>query len=114
MSLLAQDRSFPQFVKKDCDSDFKNNRERGDTFFYGYISDKKELQPLWKVFKLLLTLSHSQASVERGFSVNSEAVIPNLKNETLVSQITVYDTVKSLDGDFSSFTITKELLAICR
>ena len=58
--------------------------------------------------------SHSQASIERGFSVNSEAVIPNLKNETLVSLRTVYNAVKSLDGDLSSFTITKELLASCR
>ena len=83
--LLEQNRSFLQFMKKDCDSDSKNNRERVDTFLYGYIHEKKELQPLWKVFKLLLTLSHSQASVERGFNVNSEVVIPNLRNETLVS-----------------------------
>ena len=76
-----------------------NNRERVDTFLYGYISDKKELQPLGKVLKLLLTLTHSQSSVERGFSVNSEAVIPNLKNETLVSLRAVCDAVKSLDGD---------------
>ena len=63
--LLEQYRSFILFVKKDCDSDFKNNRERVDTFLYGYISDKKELQSLWKVFKLLLmTLSHSQTSVK--------------------------------------------------
>ena len=75
--LLEQYRSFLQFVKKDCDSGFRNNRERVDAFLYGYISDKKELQPLWKVFKLLLTISHSQASVEGGFSVNREAVIPN-------------------------------------
>ena len=61
-----------------------------------------------------LMLSHSKASVEREFSVNSAAVIPNLKNETLVSLRTVYDAVKSLDGDLSSFTITKELLTSCR
>ena len=41
--LLEQYRSFLQFVKKDCDSDFKNNREEVDIFFFGYISDKKEL-----------------------------------------------------------------------
>ena len=109
-----QCRSFLQCVKKDCDSDFRNSREGVDSFLYGYISDKKEFQPLWKVFKLLLTLSHSQASVERGFNVNSEAAIPNLKKETLVSLRTVYDAVKSLDGDLSSYTITKELLASCK
>ena len=112
--LLEQYRSFHQFVKKDCNSDFKNSRGRVDTFLYGYIRDKKELQPLWKVFKLLLTLSPIQASLERGFNVNSEAVIPKLRNETLVILRTVYDAVKSLDGDLSSFTITKELLPSCR
>ena len=91
--LLEQYRSFLQFVKKDCDSDFKNNRKRVPTFLYGYISDKKEIQPLWKEFKLLLTLSCSQASVERGFSVKWEAVIPNFKNGTLVSSKTVYHAV---------------------
>ena len=33
--LLERYRSFPLFVKKDCYSDFKNNRERVDTFLYG-------------------------------------------------------------------------------
>ena len=55
--LLEQYRNFLQFMRKDCDSDFANNRERVDTFLYGCISDKKEHQPLWKVFKLLLTLT---------------------------------------------------------
>ena len=55
--LLEQYRSFLQFVRKGCDSDFKNNRERVETFLYVYISDKKELQPLWKVFRLLLTIT---------------------------------------------------------
>ena len=41
--------------------------------------------------------------------MNSEAVIPNLKNETLASLKTVYGAVKSLDGDLSSSTISKEL-----
>ena len=41
------------------------------SFFYAHINDKKEFQPLWSVFKLLLTICHSQSMVERGFSVNN-------------------------------------------
>ena len=43
--LLEQYRSFLQSVRKDCDSDFKNNKDRVDTFLYGYITDKKNFSP---------------------------------------------------------------------
>ena len=78
MTFWNSTEAFFQFgVPSDCDFDFKNNSERVDTFLYGHISDKKVLQSPWNVFQLLLTPSHSQASVEIGFSVNSEAVVPN-------------------------------------
>lgn len=40
---------------------------------------------LWKVFKILLLLSHGQASVERGFSINKNLSVYNLQQESLVS-----------------------------
>ena len=66
------------------------------------------------VFKLLLTLCHIQSAVERGFSVNSDTVTPNLRNETLVSLRTVYDALKVLQIDVSKFVVTKELIGHCR
>ena len=89
--LLEQYKCILQFVKKDYEFEIKNCRERVDVFLYAHISDKKEFQPLWSVFKLLLTICHSQSMVERGFSVNNDVVTPNLRNETLVSLRTVYD-----------------------
>ena len=35
---------------------------------------------------LLLLLSHGQASVERGFSVNKEVMVQNLAEQSLISQ----------------------------
>ena len=87
------------------DSDFKKNRERVDTFLYGYISDKKGHQPLWKVFRLLLTLTQPGIWWKR-IQCKHWSSDSNLKNETLISLRTVYDAVKSLDGDLSNFTIT--------
>ena len=50
-------------------------------------------------------LSHGQATVERGFSINSELVVENLK-ESVVSQRIVFD-VSAATG---RVLITKSLL----
>ena len=36
-----------------------------------------------RTLQLLLTLSHSQAAVERGFSVNKEVLAPNMQESDL-------------------------------
>ena len=41
------------------------------------MADKKEYAVLWPVAKHLLTLSHGQADVEQGFSINKEAIRDN-------------------------------------
>ena len=112
--LLEQYRDFLQFVKREHSTEFLECQERIDSFLYGYLNDKKEFQLLWKVFKLLLTISHGQSTVERGFCINSDAVTTNLLEETLVSLRTVYDSVKSMGQDLSDFAVTKELLMHCR
>ena len=40
----------------------------------------------WKVVKLVFTLSHGQAAVERGFSDNKEVLVENMQELSLVSQ----------------------------
>ena len=49
------------------------------------------------VSKLLL-LSHGQASVERGFSINKEIEVENLHEQSVVGQRVVYDHVHSVGG----------------
>ena len=66
--LLEQYKCFLWFVKKDYECEFKNCKERVDVLLYAHINDKKEFQPLWSVFKCLLTKCHSQSMVERRFS----------------------------------------------
>ena len=53
------------------------------------------------VVKLVLVLFHGQAAVERGFSVNKEAEVENLKGHTLIAMRTVIDHVNSVDGIFN-------------
>ena len=114
--LLEQYKCILQFVKKDYEFEFKNCKERVDVFLYAHINDKKEFQPLWSIFKLLLTICHSQSMVERGLSVKNDMVTPNLRNETLVSLRTVCDAVNCMNIHLSCsklvISVTEHLVEV--
>ena len=67
------------------------------------------MKELWKVVKLLLTLSHGQATVERGFSSNKEVMVENLAQHSLVAQRVICDHVRSVGGVLN-VAFSKELL----
>ena len=69
--------------------------DRVNLFFGKYINTS-EYEQMWCVFKLLLCLSHGQASVERGFSVHSDLLVENMHEDSLIAQRIVQDHVKSL------------------
>lgn len=71
-------------------------------------------QNCWIVFKFVFTLSHGQASVERGFSVNKELLVENLQCQSLVSQRMVYDHVISTEKSITELPIDKELVKSCK
>ena len=60
-------------------------------------------------FDLLLTLSHGQATVERGFSSNKEVMVENLAQHSLVAQRVICDHVCSVGGVLN-VAFSKELL----
>ncbi|KAK2144699.1 hypothetical protein LSH36_737g05010 [Paralvinella palmiformis] len=80
--------------------------DRLDAFFYKKLHDKSELLARWQ-FRLLLCLAHGQADVERGFSVNKDMLVENMKTETFVAQRMVYDSVSSLGCAVIEVPITK-------
>ena len=53
---------------------------------FGLLSGRQDFSEPLDVYKLLLTLSHGQFAVERGFSMNRDMLIENLHEETLVTQ----------------------------
>ncbi|GBN14812.1 hypothetical protein AVEN_115745-1 [Araneus ventricosus] len=63
---------------------------------------------LWSVFKIIFILSHGEASVERGFSINKNIEVENLNRGSYGSQRIVYDHVKQ-SGGIHLINITKEL-----
>ena len=48
--------------------------------------------------KILLVLLHGQASVERGYSVNKEIEVENLREHSLVAQRIICDDVEAVGG----------------
>ena len=46
-----------------------------DRFFHQRLANVGEYKNLWAVVKVVLLLSHGQASVERGFSVNKQVQV---------------------------------------
>ena len=59
---------------------FIMNTDRLEKFNWNYMKDAK----VWEVFRIIFTLSHCQAAVQRGFSVNSKLLVENLLEKALV------------------------------
>ena len=100
--------------KVECES-FSVDKDRLDSFFHSVIGlpQKPELKELWDLIKLLLTLSHGQAAVERGFSIKSGLLVPNLKTQSLVSQRVICDTIALSGLPVADFEITPGQLQSC-
>ncbi|TKS88164.1 Methyltransferase-like protein 22 [Collichthys lucidus] len=55
--------------------EFDPKTDRVDTLLYETMGTSKSFANVWHVVKMLLVLSHGQASVKRGFSINKELVV---------------------------------------
>ena len=87
---------------------FSPKTQRIDEFFVNHMS-AESFPKLVTVVKLLLLLSHGQASVERGFSVNKETIADNVSQKTLVGRRVICDHVCTVGGVLN-VSITKELM----
>ncbi|GBL92251.1 hypothetical protein AVEN_35807-1 [Araneus ventricosus] len=57
-------------------SEFSPENSRVDDFFYEIMNTSK-YRNLWKVVEMLVLLSHGQATVEKGFSINRKVEVEN-------------------------------------
>lgn len=108
--LLVLERDY----KVECEI-FLAEKKRLDSFFYSVsdLIEKTALKDVWEVIQILLTLSHGQAAVERGFSVNSSLLQPNLKSHSLIAQRMIYDTMILSETPLPKFQVTPALLRSC-
>lgn len=71
--------------------------DRVDSFLASHLKSSK-YQKLWNLVKCLLVLSHGHAVVERGFSVNKEAMQYHFKERSVVALRIIYDHIQSAGG----------------
>ena len=89
---------------------FDKELDRLDTFLWKFLSPSSSFGSLTNVVKMLLILSHGQAQVERGFSVNSKLLVENLHNTSLISQRIVNDYMVYKQIKPQELVITPSLL----
>ncbi|KAL2094403.1 hypothetical protein ACEWY4_009122 [Coilia grayii] len=89
--------------------EFNPKTDRVDTPLYETMGSSKSFANVWHVVKMLLVLSHGQARVERGFSINKELIVENQKEASLIAQRLIVGHVRSVGG-VTNVAITKELL----
>ncbi|XP_073712875.1 uncharacterized protein [Misgurnus anguillicaudatus] len=87
---------------------YQSTETRLDTFLHGVLAQR--YTELWGFCRKLLLLSHGQATVKRGFSVNKEVETCNMQEETMITHRLICDYV-NICGGVLSVPIAKELLA---
>lgn len=95
------DRAEAQFKEVYASEDFKeikNNKRLDHLWLKDIIKEDKQFKDLRKVVTIVLTLSHGNAALERGFSINKEILIENQLESSLIAQRQVYDGVINSDG----------------
>lgn len=80
--------------------------DRLDIFLGEHLEDLPELK---KVVNVILILSHGNAEVERGFSVNKEVTVENLHEESLVARRLICQYVSEENGA-ESVKISEEMI----
>lgn len=71
---------------------------RVDTLLYEQMSQNNSYKKIWELCRKLLLLSHGQGSVERGFSVNWQIEIENMREGTFVAKRHICDHLKAVGG----------------
>jgi hypothetical protein len=89
-------------------SEFSYKADRIDEFYQALLRNKDEFSDLWSVIRMILILSHGQASVERGFSTMKQTAKDNMSAESFTAKRVILDHMKSVGGCLG-VVITTEL-----
>ena len=77
------------------------------------LGNNTEASELFSVVKMILILSHGNATVESGFSVNGSILVENLHEQSVVAQRLAYDSVTAAGG-ITSVNIDKSMMNYVR
>ena len=109
---------FLEFLQSESKSDlfrlkpFNKKEHRLDKLFFHCLGIQK-YKDLSYVVKIILTLSHGQASVKRGFSINKSLVKVNMKEEAIVAKTIIRDYMLANSLKPHTVEISNKLILSC-
>jgi hypothetical protein len=80
-------------------------------FYAELLAGNDRYKELWTVVKLVMVLSHGNAAVEGGFSINKDLLIDSLLEETVVAQRVVFDAIRNAAMDVKNIDITAKMVS---
>ena len=122
LKLLSSDQcdkakeQYEEFVDDECVkyretfSKFDHVVDSLDKFLGVYLHKVPKYECLWIVCKIVFVLSHGQAAIERGYSVNEKMLDDNMKSLSITSLRMVYDHITSNKIQLSEYVLSSELL----
>ena len=103
-------RQYGQLLNNNIKSvNYNRENQRLDEFFFDTI-DLSNKPDLGEVLKVVLTLGHGQADVERGFNVNKETLQHNQKENSLVARRLIKDHLRTNNIQPYTVDVTSELI----
>lgn len=107
ISLEFGEKCFMQFkylldnenqVLKNHLANFKNNQEKLDVLYANIFANNPFYDDLFRIVKMVLILSHGNASVESGFSINKHMLVENLQEKSIIARRQVFDAILNKGG----------------
>jgi len=95
----------------DAMQSYNRSEKRLDHFWRDIIS--QDFKDFMHVIKMICCISHGNANLERGFSVNAECLFENMREESIIARRQVYDAVL-YEGGIDNLQISKALLLSAR
>ena len=115
ISLVQAERALKQYKTLINNKDFIEEAKKFDIHkgrvdeFYSRILNGPSTVDLEVVVRFVLIVSHGNARVESGFSVNGEMLLPNMFGETIVAQRFVHEAIQKAGGT-TKVEITNEMI----
>ena len=110
------EKEFKQIIAFETTRDqlktYKRAEIRLDKFWIDIIEihSADNYKNLLKLLKMIMILSHGNAALERGFSVNKECIVENQQEKSLIAQRLIYDSILATNKPLTDFVVTKKLI----
>lgn len=90
---------------------YSRSDKRVDNFWRDILKEK--YKNFLMIVRLVCCLSHGNANVERGFSVNLECLFENMHEDSIVAKRQVYDAIQN-QGGLATYVVPKALVLNAR